>query len=953
MIMDSYQLEQTTKRYEERQSQRDRNKRLMDAGRPLEVDTPERVQKFLERRGLGTSLDGSLVTESKPVVMAGEIADLAADAALERVLGTNDLMGVAFLEEGLRAARTIARIWVNVVGGRPAGYGTGFMISPRLLITNHHVLGDAATARSSIAEFNYQRLVDGTLAVSKSFQFDPAVFFYADRDLDYAVVAVRETSDNGGALSEFGYNLLSEEEGKAIAAQCANIIQHPGGEAKQISLRENQIVDVLPNFLHYETDTAPGASGAAVYNDRWEVVALHHSGVPKRTPDGQILAADGTLWRPEMGDDRIKWIANEGVRVSRIIKHLREQITNDAQRAMFDAILARSQNDQPVVSRPRQAQERQGVSSAPSASVTTSSDGVATWTIPLTISIGIGGAKDAAPMASVPPLPLLQPAPAVIAAPVPPAAATVRADSPNEILAKARDAFKGRANVLDVRLGYVFADGRITRERALVVTVRAKRSVAELAAGGIDELPPSFGGLKIQVTDPTIAELIQLEKGFSAREVLGLSDMIGAEITYKPPQKPGLRRVKAEMKVTAHVSPDAGWTQLHEFLGQTTKSLTVGMYDFGARHIVDAISTAGRKRNFKSMTLALQPGQSVGSGTKAHDLTDKESVEALQEALGSKFRNAWVKIGVVNGWVASSYHIKVAVRDNTAFWLSSGNWQSSNQPEADPLKKPWERSWLTKYNREWHAIVEHADLAADFEKYLLHDYENNVGVTDEAMILPDILLPDEVFMPTVTERAAPFRYFEPFSETRVFDVQPLLTPDNYHQHAMALIESANEELLIQNQTFNAPKQNNEKLREMLSAILAKQKAGVSVRIIFRILMKSDARKNLEALQDFGFDMDSIKVQKNCHTKGIIADRARVMIGSQNLSEQGVSLNRDASLVFDDAALARYFAEIFDHDWTGLATSSIDVMPSGAQLATTEMAQPGYTTISVDEYLETL
>ena len=34
---------------------------------------------------------------------------------------------------------------------------------------------------------------------------------------------------------------------------------------------------------------------------------------------------------------------------------------------------------------------------------------------------------------------------------------------------------------------------------------------------------------------------------------------------------------------------------------------------------------------------------------------------------------AWVE-----GWVASSYHIKVAVRDDEAAWLSSGNWQSSN-----------------------------------------------------------------------------------------------------------------------------------------------------------------------------------------------------------------------------------------------------------------------------------
>ena len=83
-------------------------------------------------------------------------------------------------------------------------------------------------------------------------------------------------------------------------------------------------------------------------------------------------------------------------------------------------------------------------------------------------------------------------------------------------------------------------------------------------------------------------------------------------------------------------------------------------------------------------------------------------------------------------------------------------------------------------------------------------------------------------MPTLAERTAPFKYFDPLSETRVFDVQPLLTPDNYHEHALALINSASEELLIQNQTFNAPKPTHAKLRELLSAVLAKQKAGVEV-----------------------------------------------------------------------------------------------------------------------------
>jgi V8-like Glu-specific endopeptidase len=954
MLIDDYQLRQTIGRYEQRAAQRTRNERLIKEKRYLEVDTPERVAKFLRRRGLATDIESRVTGTASSMAVSAEAMGLPPAEALERFLGTNDLMGVAFLETGLRVARTVARVWVNVASGRPAGYGTGFLVSPRLLMTNNHVLENAAIARNSLAEFDYQRRADGTVATTASFMFEPEAFFYTDRDLDYSVVAVRGASSDGRPLAEFGCNFLSEEEGKAIAPQWANIIQHPGGEPKQVSLRENQIVDVLPNFLHYKSDTARGSSGAAVFNDRWEIVGLHHSGVPDRTVDGRVRAVDGTIWRPEMGEDRINWIANEGVRISRIIAHLRGQLESDAHRALFNAMLTASTTPTGLTPRSDGGQTVTSSRVRPEAHAVQGPDGSVTWTIPLSVTVNLGGGMALPAVSAAAATSAGGPAPAAAAVLTPPPAPG-DGRSPDEVLAAARKAFANRADVLGVRLGYCFKDGRITQERALVVTVRRKKSVADLKNSGAEELPTSFGGLRVQVSDPTIAELILAEKGIAAAEALALNvDSIAAEITYKPPANPGLKRVKERMKVNAHVGPDAGWLRLKDFLEGTQRSLTVGMYDFGARHIAKAIGTAGKRRGFRNMTLALQPGQSVGSGTKANDLTDQEAVDELKDALGAKFKNAWIKIGVVNGWVASSYHIKVAVRDGSAFWLSSGNWQSSNQPDADPLKKPWKRSWLTQYNREWHAIVEHAGLAAEFERYLQHDFANNTGVGPEAMILPDLLVPEEAFLPTALEKTTPFKYFEPLVETRIFDVQPLLTPDNYFDHALKLVESAQDELIVQNQTFNAPKPNHAKLRELLGAVLDRQKAGVDVRIVFRIISKPDARKNLEALQEFGFDMSKVKVQKNCHTKGFIVDRQRVLLGSQNLSEQGITLNRDASLLFEDEKLAKYFADIFEHDWTSLASDSIDIMPSGIELAPGPGGAPGgFEKISVEEYLESL
>jgi V8-like Glu-specific endopeptidase len=118
---------------------------------------------------------------------------------------------------------------------------------------------------------------------------------------------------------------LIKEQGKAVIGEYVTIIQHPRGQPKQLALRENRVVDILEDFVHSITDTHRGSSGSPVFNDQWNVVSLHHSGVPKVDEQGRPLTKDGKIWTEDMGDDKIHWIANESVRISSIFKHL-EQI---------------------------------------------------------------------------------------------------------------------------------------------------------------------------------------------------------------------------------------------------------------------------------------------------------------------------------------------------------------------------------------------------------------------------------------------------------------------------------------------------------------------------------------------------------------------------------------------------------------------------------------------------
>lgn len=125
-----------------------------------------------------------------------------------------------------------------------------------------------------------------------------------------------------GDLASFGFNRTISAEGKAIAGDFVTIVQHPEGQKKQVTLRDNRIVDVFDEFLHYEADTQPGSSGSPVFNDQWELAALHHASVP--APE-----------HPELGK-----FVNEGIRISRLLAFISAQDLTSQQRALVSGLLA-------------------------------------------------------------------------------------------------------------------------------------------------------------------------------------------------------------------------------------------------------------------------------------------------------------------------------------------------------------------------------------------------------------------------------------------------------------------------------------------------------------------------------------------------------------------------------------------------------------------------------------
>ncbi|HLL32793.1 MAG TPA: endonuclease [Streptomyces sp.] len=350
------QLTMAAARYANRTGQRERNQSVLETRGVLYADTPERVERRLARLGADWSLARAIeLTPTEPASSAGSTLQLPPETftsgvlGLERLIGRNNLTPVAFLEAGVKVSRAVGRITISGPGG---GHGTGFMVSPSLLLTNNHVLRGVPEASRSKVAFAFQDCADGSPLVPAVFALEPQRFFVTDRALDFSVVAVAPRGAQGESLSSFGWLTVSEAQGKLVIGEFVNIIQHPRGEPKQIALRDNQVVDVLERFLHYESDTREGSSGSPVFNDQWEVVALHHSAVPKTDAEGRPLSVDGTVWRPEMGEQQVAWRANEGVRISRVLEALHKvTLTGDAAR-LRDEVFTVGPTASPVTSAP-------------------------------------------------------------------------------------------------------------------------------------------------------------------------------------------------------------------------------------------------------------------------------------------------------------------------------------------------------------------------------------------------------------------------------------------------------------------------------------------------------------------------------------------------------------------------------------------------------------------------
>ncbi|MFJ8660597.1 trypsin-like peptidase domain-containing protein [Streptomyces sp. NPDC093795] len=295
--------------------------RLIDGLVPLEIWLHNAIENTHEP-GPRAVLQGALDTVARAITGEAELpADMMPGEMKEEIVLQDDTVPYEFLHGGIRAGACVALLRIPpyesgapLLPSYPHG-GTGWMIAPGLLITNHHVVmarshepgvrpyvSDEDLRLQALMSRSRFDFVENAAAAPEATAGELAAW---DATLDYAIVRLSPDQEQRPMLRVATRPLLVRERQRVPV----NIIQHPGGLPKRVALRNNLVYRADEHDILYFTDTRGGSSGSPVCLDDWTVVGLHRG--TRKVDEVEFQGA------------RTRFV-NVGTQMSSVLAHLRD-----------------------------------------------------------------------------------------------------------------------------------------------------------------------------------------------------------------------------------------------------------------------------------------------------------------------------------------------------------------------------------------------------------------------------------------------------------------------------------------------------------------------------------------------------------------------------------------------------------------------------------------------------
>jgi len=199
---------------------------------------------------------------------------------------------------------------VEVYEPNAVGYGTGLLVGPDLVLTNHHVvakvIAGAVEADRVLCRFDYKRLADGmTLDQGRELRLAAAGDWLVDSSppspedekvdgglpdpdqLDYALLRL---ADQTGDLpvgdkpepgaEKRGWMTIANPVPVLAEEDIVFVLEHPNHEPLKQASGQVLAVNANGTRVRHDANTDGGSSGSPCFAANLELVALHHAGDP-------------------------------------------------------------------------------------------------------------------------------------------------------------------------------------------------------------------------------------------------------------------------------------------------------------------------------------------------------------------------------------------------------------------------------------------------------------------------------------------------------------------------------------------------------------------------------------------------------------------------------------------------------------------------------------------------
>ena len=236
----------------------------------------------------------------------------ASDLRLEKILGKDSFKRLGWLDTALERAKSVARIENSATGD---GVGTGFLVrggdfaeslgDELFLLTNAHVLTDLPDVRGALTADNATVTFEAPKPRIDDRRVTEILWSSPPHELDGTLARLDPPVTDLPPSPLTPYR-PTRGDSRVYA------IGHPRGGKLSFSIHDNLLLDYDDRMMHYRTPTEGGSSGSPVFNDNWQLIALHHAGGFKVA---KLNGKEGT------------YSANEGIWIQAIRTALQEKLT--------------------------------------------------------------------------------------------------------------------------------------------------------------------------------------------------------------------------------------------------------------------------------------------------------------------------------------------------------------------------------------------------------------------------------------------------------------------------------------------------------------------------------------------------------------------------------------------------------------------------------------------------